>query len=178
MLLIEADVETCAAWAYNNRWMKARTLPALLACIALNGCSYLYDVVAIVEDGVVQFTARRGAIEEVFFGRRCVREVWVTAASGPVPRASPGDDEDMLTRHRTYWSESVEHTDHCANRFPVTYGAPLVGEPMRDWPIGRVSPKPLLPDVEYSVSTGTGATGMGHGRFILRRDGRIENLPD
>lgn len=75
---------------------------------------------------------------------------------GRVPPASPGDIEEILTRHRTYWSKSVDYAAHCADRFPLTYGASLVGEPMRDWSIGRVSPEPLLPDIEYYVSANDG----------------------
>jgi hypothetical protein len=157
--------------------MKARTLPVLIACLVLSGCSYTYDVVAVLHNGVVQFTDRRSSFEQVVFGGRCVREVWVTANSGPVPTVAPGDNADIVARHRTYWSEAVAYEDDCANRMPLTYGAPLSGRPQRDNPLVPVSPKALMPDIVYDVSTTTGVTGYGHGRFVIRRDGRLENLP-
>lgn len=157
--------------------MKARTLSGLIACVALSACSYVYDVVAVLHDSVVQFTDRRSALEQMVFGGRCVREVWITALSRPVPVIGPGDNADIVTRHRTYWSEAVVYDDDCANRLPLTYGTPLFGRPQRDNPLVPVSPKALLPDIIYHVSTTTGATGYGHGRFVIRRDGHLENLP-
>ena len=158
--------------------MKARTLPALIACVAFSACSYAYDVVAVPHDGVVQFTDNRSGFEQIVFGGRCVREVWVTARSGPLPAIAPGDNAGIIRRHRTYWSESVVYEDDCANRLPLTYGAALSGAPQGDDPLVPVSAKALLPDIIYDVSTTTGATGYGHGRFVIRRDGRVENLPD
>jgi len=158
--------------------MKAPTLSVLIVCLAISGCSYVYDVVAVVHDGVVQFTDKRSWFEQFVFGGRCVREVWVTARSGPVPTIAAGDNADIITRHRTYWSEAVAYEDACANRMPLTYGAALSGRPQRDNPLVPVSPKALLPDIIYDVSTTTGATGYGRGRFVVRRDGHLENLPE
>lgn len=35
---------------------------------------------------------------------------------------------------------------------------------------------PLRRGVAYSITTTTGATGYGDGRFVIHADGRVENL--
>jgi hypothetical protein len=148
-----------------------------MACIALSGCSYAYDLVVVLRDGFVQITDTRPAFEKMLFGERCVRTVRVNARTGPIPPTAPGDDMSAVIRRRTYWAESIGYEDHCSNRFPLTYGVSLRGEPMTDDVLGRVSPKAILTDVVYDVSTTTGAGGYGMGRFVIWSDGRLENLP-
>jgi hypothetical protein len=37
--------------------------------------------------------------------------------------------------------------------------------------------KPLQRGVIYQISTTTGATGYGGGRFVIQSDGRVVNMP-
>lgn len=103
----------------------------------------------------------------------CLRQIEVEAHSGP-NSTSRGDDASRAAQG-TYWFESIVHDDDCTNTFPLAYGAGLKGNPNPDWE--KIGPKPLLREVVYDISTTTGATGYGGGRFIIHPDGRVENLP-
>jgi hypothetical protein len=83
-----------------------------------------------------------------------------------------GDDASRVG-YGTYWFESVDYDDACANRFPLIYGASLNGRHQQD---GIVKATALRREVVYDVSTTTGATGYGSGRFTIHADGHIENL--
>jgi hypothetical protein len=106
----------------------------------------------------------------------CFRQIEV-AAERPVKakaKAQAGDDATRVG-YGTFWFESVSYDDDCANRFPLPYGAELNGKHQQDR--GMVKPKPLVREVIYDVTTTSGATGYGSGRFIIRANGRVENLP-
>lgn len=73
------------------------------------------------------------------------------------------------------WLEAVDHGDSCTNRFPLDYGQPLAGEPMKR--LVPIQPKLLATGTIYRVQTTSGATGYGGAAFILHEDGSIEELP-
>jgi hypothetical protein len=152
------------------RVVRIRIALVLLMCAALSGCTWGYDVTAVLRNGVLHFAASRPVWDD-----GCVREIEVVARSGPNAAASPGDDELRIS-HGTYWYASVDDDDDCANRFPIAYGTTLQGEALLNAPYGRVSPNQLPPG-EYYVFTKTGGSGNGIGRFILHANGRVENLP-
>ena len=143
--------------------MLRRKLSIAVVCLSLNGCSYVYDVLAAVQDGRLTFIADEG----------CVRQIEVRAEGDEVAQASAGDDQTRVS-HGTFWFESIEHKDRCENRFPITYGMDLIGAQQEG--LGHVAAKPLLREVIYLVNTTTGSTGYGGGRFIIHADGTIENL--
>jgi hypothetical protein len=102
----------------------------------------------------------------------CVRHVEVRADDAP---------SEIL------WEQSISHDDACENTFPITYGEALRGRPfvnevvvVVDGP-GELPPpltaaKKLRIGVVYAVSTTTGATGYGCGRFRINPGLRVENL--
>jgi len=149
--------------------MPWRDATLIFLCAALGGCSYDYEILAVARGGQLVFVVD----PESGQAPSCVRQVEVIAEQGARARPQPGDNASRLG-YGTFWFESVGYDDACANRFPVAYGTTLNGRHQNDR--GLVAPKALLRDVVYRVSTTTGATGYGSGRFVIRSDGRIENL--
>jgi hypothetical protein len=94
------------------------------------------------------------------------------ALTGCSYTTSPGDDRGLV-ESGVYWSK---HTDvsACPNRFPILYGQPLEGKPFL--PPG-VQAKPLKVGIVYSVETSGSGSGYGSGRFRIRPDHTVENLP-
>ena len=75
-----------------------------------------------------------------------------------------------------HWFDRASYD--CKNPFPIFYGESLKGGPPESGPqYAIINAKPLKVGIIYSVSTTTGATGYGGGRFRLRPDGAVENLP-
>jgi hypothetical protein len=85
------------------------------------------------------------------------------------------------------WEQPISYEDGCENKFPVTYGEPLRGQsddydsgggldPMVDTPAPSSAAKKPQVGFVYTVSTGTGATGYGCGRFRIGSDRQVENL--
>jgi hypothetical protein len=150
--------------------MAGRIVFSLLACMLLSGCSYTYDILAVVQHGRLMFVVDPKSSHHP----SCLREIEVTARSGNRATATSGDDESRVG-YGTFWFESVDHADGCANTYPLPYGSSLSGKVLSDRE--KVTPKPLLREVEYEVRATTGATGYGGGQFILHRNGQVENLP-
>lgn len=122
--------------------------------LALGGCSYLYNIEAIVRDGKVVFVVEGATPQSPV----CVR-------SFGVRREQP---------RQTVWGENIAYEDPCENKFPVTYGIPFKGRPLIE---GRSMPaSPLQVGVTYSVHATTGANGYGSGRFVLLADGSVRNV--
>ena len=147
-----------------------RAAAPILCMLALSGCSYTYDVQARVADGRLFFNANPQ------WGADCVRRVEVTAES-----------DDSLSGKGVIWEQSISHDDACENRFPIAYGKPLSGRP-RIYDSGGVPnalagtsgssvvAKKLRTGVIYTVSTTTGATGYGCGRFLIRSNRQVQHL--
>lgn len=123
--------------------------------IALSSCSYGYDLAAVVRDGKLMFVVSQASSQQP----QCLRRIEVT------------EEEER----ETFWSESISYDDDCANKFPIAYGATLQGQHQQDRQ--EIAGRPLRRGVIYMVSTTTGATGYGGGRFLLKADGQVENLP-
>lgn len=120
----------------------------------LGGCSYSYDVLAVVRAGQIVFIVDPKSPSSA----SCIRRIEVAAVG----------------ERSSVWRESVDYDDDCANKFPVSYGVSFKGRHQPEWPTIKASP--LRRGVIYEVGTTTGATGYGAGRFIIRSDGRVENL--
>ena len=134
--------------------MLNRTAALSLLPLTLSGCSYTYDVSAIVRGGQVVFIVDSKSSQQP----TCVRRIEITQG---------GD---------TMWLESVDYDDSCANEFPLAYGEALSGRHQQD--IEQIAAKPLRRGVVYEISTTTGATGYGGGRFTIMANGRVRNLPN
>ena len=142
-----------------------RAAVPILCILTLSGCSYSYDVQARVHDGRLIFDANPQG------GSDCVRHVQVT-------------EENVAG---AVWEQTISFDDGCENKFPITYGVPLRGDPhvydsggvpdaMVGTPAPSVAAKKLRAGVIYTVSTTTGATGYGCGRFRIGSDRQVENL--
>ena len=147
-----------------------RAAATILCMLALSGCSYTYDVQARVVDGRLMFDANPQ------WGADCVRRVEVT----------PESDEGLAGKG-VIWEQSISYDDACENRFPIAYGKPLSGRPhvydsggvpdaMVGTPASSVAAKKLRTGVIYTVSTTTGATGYGCGRFRIGSNREVQNL--
>lgn len=144
----------CLKFGVENEEMKQRL--AILAPLAmlLGGCSYSYDVIAVVRDGRIVFVVDPKSSSSP----SCLRRIEVSAV----------DERESV------WRESVDYDDDCANKFPIPYGESFKGRHQPEWPAIKASP--LRRGVVYEVGTTTGATGYGGGRFIINSDGRVKNL--
>ncbi|MGE3691249.1 MAG: hypothetical protein AB7F98_07705 [Novosphingobium sp.] len=131
-------------------------MKAVLAGLAmtLSGCSYHYLVSASGSHGRVVFSVETAPLQSP----ACLRQILVTAVEAREP----------------VWEQKISYDQPCANRFPVTYGEPLLGTPLLDAPAEPAMP--LQPGVTYEVLTTTGATGYGSGRFTVMQDGTVRNL--
>lgn len=134
--------------------MVLRVLILLLSTIILSGCSYVYDVIATLENGQITFSIDPRSRSKP----SCLSRIEVTAE----------DDRGSA------WLASVSYDDHCANKFPIKYGSRFEGQPQPEWPTIRA--KPIRPGIIYEVTTTTGATGYGWGRFIIKTNGQLVNL--
>ena len=136
--------------------MIGRIVLIVSLAFALSGCSYIYDVMAMSRDGHVVFAVDPKSRQQP----DCLRQIAVFPENEREPA----------------WRESTSYDDDCANTFPVSYGLRLKGRHQED-SIPEMKAKTLRIDVVYVVSTTTGATGYGGGRFVIHAGGRIENLP-
>jgi hypothetical protein len=150
--------------------MRRRLFALIAVPAALSSCSYQYELLALARDGRLAFIVDPTSDHRP----SCLRDVEVIAEGHAKATPTTGDDTSRVG-YGTFWFESVSYDDACANHFPLAYGRNLSGEHQQDR--GIVRAKPLQHEVVYDVMTTTGATGYGAGRFVIHRDGRIENLP-
>lgn len=145
--------------------MRAFRTLALIGLLGLSGCSYTFDVRAVMIDGRLAFMP----------GPRIRKPECV---SGVMVR----DEAPLVGETFADWRQATyvwidEGGYHCADRFPVFYGQVLTGEDTaRTGGFEEVAPRPLRVGAIYEVMIGSGATGYGGGRFRLLPDGRVENL--
>lgn len=143
--------------------MHLRAFVVLCLALLLSGCSYSYDLLATMIGGRVAFVVDPTSDRK----SDCINAI-------TVEMDDPTQGRDAVGEER--WFEQTSY--NCDNPFPILYGVPLKGGPPESGPqYATVKPKPLKVGVIYSVSTTTGATGSGGGRFRLRADGTVENLP-
>lgn len=151
-----------------GRACEVRLAAALLAPLA--GCSYYYEVSALLFDGPFAFAADpwRNPL-----ARDCVGQFSVERDDGQPITADEADDETR-TGYGTVWFQIIRHEDACANVFPIRYAEAFAGRFDARWRPARA--KPLELGVNYTLLTTTGATGHGGGRFVIGADGSIKNL--
>jgi hypothetical protein len=136
--------------------------------ISLSGCSYGYDLLAVVRDGHLTFIVDPQSAQQP----SCLRYVDVTSDLTVI--GSDGKPYDPAPKQHTAWLENIDYDDDCLNKFPLVYGRPLNGRHQSGSPL--ITAAPLRREVIYDVTTTTGATGYGGGRFVIHADGRVENL--
>jgi len=140
-----------------------------MSVTALSGCSYVYDLLAISRDGELTFVVASDSPSQP----NCFRQIEVISAERIAVNPAPGDDQTRAG-YGTVWRDEVEYEDDCDNEFPAVYGHDLKGK--RRPGHGLVQAKSLARNTVYEISTVSGATGYGRGRFLIHDDGRIENL--
>ncbi|MEG3090877.1 hypothetical protein [Sphingomonas sp. PB1R3] len=135
--------------------MRRYTFVVTLLSTTLGGCSYGYGVEAVAGRRGIMFVVDPNSPETP----SCVRLIEVYSVRDKV----------------IVWRDSVDYQDDCANDFPVTFGERFKGRHEPDWPV--IPARPLRRGVPYEVRTTTGAIGYGLGHFMIRDNGRIENMP-
>ena len=142
--------------------MPLRALLIASAAMLCGSCSYYTDIAVGVLNGRLAFASLDGDFE-------CVANINVSTDEEARPVAGPGDSEGLVKNGGAYWWTHSPVTE-CTTKFPVIYSR-LVSTSRP-----HVTAKPLQIGVVYDVHTqGHGAYGTG--RFRIRPDRRIENLP-
>ena len=152
--------------------MRIRIALALLSLSPLGGCSYTYDLKAVVVDGRLAFIVDPQSRS----GASCVRSIEVTAVGSTRAIATPRDDQQAVASG-TFWKQTTA-SDECLNPFPIVYGERLVGKPFvyEGRTMGAVEAKPLRVGEVYEVTTSGSGSGYGGTKFRLGPGGKIENL--
>lgn len=141
---------------------------AVMAACALTGCSYSYELRAIALQGRLAFVVDPASRSKA----DCIRSISVSSDDDARAVASKGDDSRLVENGVFWWKDFA--VDACPNHFPVLYGKPLKGTPFLPPGVGA---KPLKIGVIYSVTTSGSGSGYGSGRFRIRPDHTVENIP-
>ncbi|QIK77996.1 hypothetical protein G7077_02785 [Sphingomonas piscis] len=164
-----ADIQVC------RQIVEMRSLKSLPLCVlaaVLSGCSYTYNLSAVVIDGRLAFV-----VDQTFLrSPDCIRGIEVSLdTDGPNPQLESGDDASKI-RNGVYWSQRME-TGSCLNDFPVLYGSQLKGTPFvfSDGESGIVMPKKLRVGVIYQVHTESSGSGYGSGWFRITPQLTVES---
>lgn len=145
--------------------MRALHILALICLLGLGGCSYRFDVRAVMIDGRLAFVSTGRFPKPDCISRVMIRDV------------EAGTAQTYAAWMQTAFAWVDEGGYDCTDRFPLFYGEPLKGEDAdRPVPATEVAPKELRVGAIYEVMIISGATGAGGGRFRLLPDGRVENL--
>lgn len=155
--------------------MRPRNVLLAVSALALPSCSHMYDLRAIVIDGRIAFVVDPKSKRKA----DCIRSIHVQTAQGETAKAKPGpNDAEGLVRNGVFWWKDYS-VDECLNKFPIRYGQPLSGQPFvySDRDTKGVEAKPLIVGVVYYVQTASAGSGYGSGRFRIRADRTVENLP-
>lgn len=157
----------------HNPCMGARAAGVLLSLLTLTGCSYPYDLRAIVLNGRLGFIVDPNSEHKP----GCIRSIHVQTDERARARPAIGDDKQLVSNGVFWWKDYA--VDACPNPFPILYGQPLAGRPFtyRNGSASGVEAKPLRIGVIYEVDTTSSGSGFGEGRFRIRADHTIENLP-
>jgi hypothetical protein len=145
--------------------MRVSLLFGLICLVGLGGCSFRFDVQAVMIDGRLAFVpGGRSSKPE------CISQVVVRDEAAPTAESYAAWMEAAYV-----WVDLGGY--QCTDRFPLFYGEPLKGEdPDRTGDFREVSPKALRVGAIYEVMVIAGGSGSGGGRFRLLPDGRVENL--
>lgn len=138
----------------------------LVCLLGLSGCSYGFDVRAVMIEGRLAFVADGATRGQA----KCVSHIQVLPEDYPAGR--DGESTEAWAERAYAWNDYGGYD--CDDRFPIFYGAPLKGQDEARW--RDVVAKPLRVGVTYDVSAVAGATGYGGGQFRLLPDGGVENL--
>ncbi len=172
---IEWTVATSCTVQHSTYPMAIRLLLTLACLFALTSCSYGYNIKAVVLNGRLAFIVDPRSWRHP----SCVGSVHVETEETREAHAKPaaGDDAQMVARGTIWWKDFANDT--CPNSFPIFYGQALRGTPFAYE--GRLAPtveaKPLKIGVVYEVGMVSDGSGYGSGRFRLRADRTVENLP-
>lgn len=153
--------------------MIPRMLGISLTAICVGSCSYGCDLLAVVIKGRLAFIVDPSSEWQP----DCIASISVQADKGE-PQAVPskGDDKSMVNNGISYWNKTFDLSS-CPNKFPIFYGASLVGTPFYSDGSYNVEAKPLRVGALYQVST-SGDGGYGNAWFRITSDQRVENLRD
>ena len=160
---------------------------ALPFLLTLSGCSYSYDILAVVIGGRLAFMVDPRSERSP----DCLNAIEVQTDEEANATPEPGDDFTRVA-YGTYWYQRASYK--CKTPFPIFYGSALKGGPPEDSGVVEnlpasedetgmlarpdfVKPKPLRVGVVYRISTTTGSTGYGGGAFRIRPNRTVENLP-
>jgi hypothetical protein len=146
---------------------------ALVSLLALTGCSYTYELRAVVIDGHIAFIVDPNSDRQP----DCIRSIYVETDEGVTAKPAMGDDAGLV-EHGAFWWKDTAVTE-CPNPFPIRYGQHLEGRPFayQNRVTAGVEAKPLVIGVIYDVTTTSSGSGYGGCRFRIRADRTIENLP-
>ena len=143
--------------------MRTRGPALLVAVFALHGCSYSYDVHAVMIDGRLAFVSA----DDDF---TCAANISITTDEAARRTPAEGDNNSLIQNAGAFWWTNAPAIDWLMP-FPVIYGTVPAG--MRQ----HVAPKPLQIGTIYSVSTVGPGGGIGHGCFRLEASNTVRNLP-
>lgn len=155
--------------------MRPRYAILATSTLLVTSCSYVYDLQAIVLNGHITFVVDPRSKRQA----DCIRSIYVQTTQDETAQAKPGpNDAKDLVKNGVFWWKDYA-VDQCLNKFPIRYGQPLVGKPFvySDGDTKGVEAKPLVVGVVYQVETASAGSGYGWGRFRIRMDHTVENLP-
>lgn len=153
--------------------MSPRPLLAAFGALALSGCSYVYDLLAVVIDGRLAFVVDPHSRRHP----ECIQSIHVLTDEPVRARPTLSDDKRLVANGVFWWKDTA--IDACPNPFPVFYGVQLKGKPFvyQGGSTGSVDAKPLRIGVVYEVDAVSSGSGIGGGRFRILPNRRVENLP-
>ena len=107
----------------------------------------------------------------------CIQSVHVSTKEAAIAKASPHDDKQLVSNGVFWWQDFA--VGACPNPFPIFYGQTLKGQSFvyQGKLASFVGAKPLKIGVVYEIDASSSGSGYGDGRFRIRADRRIENLP-
>lgn len=153
--------------------MNGRVAGAVIGVLTLAGCSYPYDLQAVVIHGRLAFIVDPGSQHKP----NCFRSIHIETDEEARAAPTTGDDRKLIANGVFWWRDFA--VDGCPNRFPILYGQPLSGKPFayQDSTASAVQAKPLRIGVVYEVDTASSGSAYGSARFRIRADHTVENLP-
>ena len=119
---------------------------AIFLASLLGGCSYSYDLIAVVRNGQIIIDVDPSSSHHP----SCLRRIEVSAEGS----------------REAAWLESVSYDDDCANRFPLPYGSRLRGQHQPE--SGEVGLSPI--NTDWHVAATGDYNGDGRDDILWRND--------
>jgi hypothetical protein len=153
--------------------IRIRAFQILIIALPLGSCSYKYDISAVVIGGKVAFVVDPNSASSA----NCIRSIRVVTDQNVRAAAVAGDDYQLVANGAFWWKDTAP--SECLNPFPIVYGAQIRGTPLvaNGKAESGVEAKELQIGVTYSVVTTGSGSGVGSGRFRIRSNRTVENLP-